>query len=156
MAQKTAWTGATLTESDINTYLMHEGGAWTSWTPTVTQSGSVTVTNTRSRYARWGRLIVFNGVLAVTGSGTGSNIVTVSLPVTAAVGYGMAGNGYIYDVSATGYYSGNIEMQSTTTFGLLSTATDGNSSPFLGNVGFTAALASGDGIRFAGMYEAAS
>ena len=84
MAQKTSWNGAALTESDINTYLSGEGGAWTTWTPTLTQSGTVTATVTSAVYGRWGRLIVGQFRLSVTGTGTGSNAVTVSLPVTSA------------------------------------------------------------------------
>ena len=84
MAQITFADGDVPTAAQLNTYTTGEGGAWTSWTPTVTQSGSVTVTNTRSRYARWGRKIEVTISLSVTGSGTSSNQITVSLPVTAA------------------------------------------------------------------------
>ena len=154
MAQKTAWDAAALTESDINEYLMGEGGAWTSWTPTVTQSGSVTVTNTRSRYARYGRTIHFSMELAVTGSGTGSNAVVFSLPATAAASSGIIGTGYIDDDSATARYAGRAALASSTTFVLQPTSTDVRGS--LGSTTFTAGLESGDTIKISGTYEASS
>ena len=156
MAQKTAWDGAALTEADINTYLMGEGGAWTSWTPTVTQSGAVTVTNTRSRYARYGRTIHFSLELTVTGTGTGSNAIIVSLPVTAADSSGASGiTGHIRDDSSGINYAFIGYGTSTTTFRLKSTSTDG-ALGLLGSTTFTAALASGDLIFASGTYEAAS
>ena len=157
MAQKTSWNAAALTESDINTYLMGEGGAWTSWTPTVTQSGSVTVTNTRSRYARYGRTIHFSLSLSVTGSGTSTNAVLVSTPVTAAASTLVIGTGWINDTSASTYYGGVAYLASTTTIALLPSATNANGVA-LGQTGagFSAGLASGDLINISGTFEAAS
>lgn len=155
MAQKTAWDGATLTESDINTYLMGEGGAWTSWTPTVTQSGSVTVTNTRSRYARYGRTIHFTAQLSVTGSGTGSNAITISLPVTAAASAQMVGVGLLVDSSASLIYPSVLLASSTTALQMRDTTAVGADGR-LGFAVFTAGLASGDTIQISGTYEAAS
>jgi hypothetical protein len=155
MAQKlTGWDGNGLTESDIVTYLAGEGGAWTSWTPTVTQSGSVTVTNTRSRYARYGRTIHFTLNLAVTGSGTGSNDVSVSLPATAASSGELIGTGYIYDSSAVAGYKGISYLASTTAVKIL--PNNNNGAGAMGNSEFTAGLASGDQIVINGTYEAAS
>lgn len=155
MAQKTAWTGAALTESDINTYLMGEGGAWTAYTPTVTQSGSVTVTNFRSRYARYGRLIIFTTSLTVTGSGTGSNAITVSLPVTAATSGIPIGSAVLFDNSGTTFYPGLTWLQSTTTASIFN-ATTSASAQILGQAIFTAGLAVSDTINMSGMYEASS
>ncbi len=155
MAQKTSWTAATLTESDINTYLMHEGGAWTSWTPVVTQSNTPTITNTRSRYARAGRLIHFSIILTVTSAGTAANAILVSLPVTAASSsfVGM-GTGYLFDASSSTYYPFFMAAASTTTFGL--NRMQETTTPTLGVSGFSAALANGDLIRCHGFYESAS
>ena len=156
MAQKT-FVNEVLTAADINTYLMGEGGAWTTWTPTVTQSGSVTVTNSRSRFARYGRTIHFTTFLTVTGSGTGANVIRISLPVTAAAGSEpAAGVGYVFDASVGGgtYYPGATFIATTTTFELYGTV---GTQPILGaGGGFTAALAVGDVIRASGTYEAAA
>ncbi len=155
MAQKTAWNGATLTESDINTYLMGEGGAWRTWTPTLTQSGTVTATVNHAVQARWGRLIVAAFRLTVTGSGTGSNAVTVSLPVTAARADMVTGTGYLFDASASAQYQGSCFLPTTTTLDLRNyfTTTAENR---LGASGFTAGLASGDIVGGMFVYEAAS
>ena len=155
MAQKTAWNAAALTEADINLYLMGEGGAWQSWTPTVTQSGSVTVTNTRSRFARYGRTIHYTLDLAVTGTGTAANAITVTLPVAAAAGsLTVVGSGRITDISVAANFTGLAINTSTTVMSLLpTTGTAGN---YLGATNFTAALASGDTITISGTYEAAS
>ena len=156
MAQKTFVANDVLTASDVNTYLMGEGGAWTSWTPAVTQSGSVTVTNTRSRYARYGRTIHWSIELSVTGSGTATNIISVTLPVTAANASSTAGSGVLVDISAAFKYGFIAEFQSTTAF--VMQGTDGSAATRLGETGapFAAGLASGDVIRASGTYEAAS
>ena len=156
MAQKTFVDGDVLTASDINTYLSGEGGAWTSFTPTVTQSGSVTVTNTRSRYARWGRRIEFTIDLAVTGSGTTGNAITVSLPVTAASANQVVGSGFVFDNG-----SGNlpcIAFASTTSVLAFLPTWVNTATGFLGTAtgGGSFALASGDEITVWGSYEAAS
>jgi hypothetical protein len=157
MAQKTFVDGDVLTASDINTYLMGEGGAWTSFTPTVTQSGSVTVTNTRSTYARYGRTIHFSINLDVQTSGTGSNdIVIGGLPATAAAADMVVGTGRVYDASSGGFgvdHFGQAYLASTTTIRLRPAA---NSLGNLGSVAFTAGLANGDKISLSGTYEAAS
>lgn len=151
MAQKTAWTGAILAETDINTYLMHEGGAWTTYTPTLTQSATVTKTVTFAHYGRAGRLIYGNVLLTVTGTGTASNAVQIGLPVAAVAGGNTPiGVLAIFDTSASTWYHG-ASCISTSTTAL------GNPNGFTGSLGvvsFTAALAVGDlvGIQF--LYEA--
>lgn len=156
MGDKTTWNSLALPESDINTYLSHTGGAWNTWAPTLTQLGAVTVTATRATYFRAGRFIEFHATLAVTGSGTGSNSVLMSLPVPAASsGHSINGSGYITDASASTNYPGFAYLNSTTTVGL---SPAGSSSGFglLGFLTFTAALASGDGVQISGTYQAAS
>jgi hypothetical protein len=156
MAQKTAWNGATLTESDINTYLMGEGGAWSTWSPTLTQSGTVTATTNTAAFGRWGRLIVAVFRLTVTGTGTASNAVTVSLPVTAARTNDYVGAGAIYDNSATLNYGANIALNSSTTVAFNAQANQSGPDVRLGVAQFTAALAVNDIVSGFVVYEAAS
>lgn len=161
MAQYTLADGDYPTASILNTYAMGEGGAWTSWTPTVTQPGAVTVTNTRSRYARYGRTIHFTGYLSVTGSGTANNAIVISLPVTAADLTGLQiGTGTLLDASTGLYHSFHVAPSSATAFVVRasSTGTSGTATPNLGVTGapFAASLASGDVLGFGGTYEAAS
>ena len=156
MAQKTAWTGATLTETDINTYLTHEGGAWTTWTPTVQQGAAVTVTVGHATYFRAGRLIIASYRLSVTSSGTAGQGVGVSLPANAARTSGPIGSGGVFDSSANLVYAGIAELNAVNNQ-LVFTATGVGVSPSpLGVAGFTAAVASGDVISGTLMYEAAS
>ena len=153
MAQKTAWDAAALSESDINTYLMGEGGAWTTWSPTITQSGSVSYSGAYGAYGRWGRMIVAQGEFNITGSGTAANLVTVALPVTAKnVGHSI-GTGYIADAGTL--YFGEMLAQTSTTASFL-IRTNASTATFLGTTGFTAALASGDVVVVNLCYEAAS
>ena len=156
MAQKTAWTGAVLTESDINTYLMHEGGAWSTYTPTLTQSATPTKTVTIGRYARIGRTIVGTVSLAVTSSGTAANAVLVGLPV-ASIAYAVNGSalgvGTIFDTSASSFYTGALIYVSTTTAAIYG---GGGVASALGITQFTAAIASGDVVTYNFCYEAAT
>jgi hypothetical protein len=130
-------------------------GALTSWTPAVTQSGSVTVTNTYSRYQRIGRRVKGWFDLAVTGSGTLGNAVTISLPVTAAVANDtMVGRLRIFDSSAAASYKGDLVLSTTS---LLAAISDGNGTNALLGVGsFTAGLASPDTLKGFIDYEAAA
>jgi hypothetical protein len=156
MAQKTAWTGAVLTESDINTYLMHEGGAWSTYTPTLTQSATPTKTVTYAHYGRAGRLIYGNVRLDITATpGTAANALIVGLPVAAhaSIGNVPIGTGWISDSSASLFYSGVLVAQTTTTALIYPSAGGAN---VLGITGFTAAIASGDIVGFSFCYEAAS
>ena len=155
MAQKT-FTEEVLTASDVNTYLMGEGGAWTSFTPSVVQSGAVTSTNTRSRYARWGRRIEFTIDLAITGAGTAGASITVSLPVTAAASAQVCGQGFIFD-NGSGNLPGLAYLSTTTALVLLPTWLN-TATGFMGTAsgGGSFALASGDEITIWGSYEAAA
>lgn len=129
-------------------------GAWTSWTPTLTQSGAVTKTVTYARYTRIGRTIMFALDLSATGAGVAANAVTVTLPVTAAASAVQLGTGVIYDVSAGILYSGTVALASTAAAQIWPAA-DGAASA-LGVRAFTAALAAGDLIRMTGTYESAT
>jgi len=129
-------------------------GAWASWTPVVTQSVNVTVTNTRSRFARYGRTIHFTTSLTVTGAGTAANSVFISLPVNSATSDVMVGHGRIVDTSAAATWIGATYLSvGNTTMGIVNLT----SGIYFGDTsgGFTAALAVGDVINISGTYEAA-
>lgn len=140
---------------NLNAIVPNGPGAWTAYTPTLTQSGAVTKTVTYARYMRLGRLIVVQGLLAVTGSGSASNAVVVGLPVAAAQAGNMnCGTGFIFDTSAVAGYAGHAILTSTTSIQFRpSTVT---ATGVLGATTFTDALASGDTIDFSVSYEAAS
>jgi hypothetical protein len=155
MAQKTWVAGDVVTAADTNTYLSGEGGAWSTWTPTLSQSGTVTCTVTHAKYARYGRFIVFYTALTATGTGTGAAAVTLSLPTAAASsGHVIPGGGLLFDATANLNYPGVSYLSSTTAVALVPTTAPGNG--VIGIVEFTAALANGDLIQMSGAYEAAS
>jgi hypothetical protein len=91
----------------------------------------------------------------VTGTGTGSNAVTVSLPFTAASS--AFGSGFINDTSASLWYPAATILSSSTAIAFGDT-TAPSTGLFLGSTGtaLTAALASGDLIYGNTTYEATS
>ncbi len=133
--------------------------AWTSYTPTLTQSGAVTKTVTYAKYTQIGKTVIFVVKLTCTGAGTGNNKILIGLPVTAVSVTGIAfGSGSVFDTSAGTVSPGFAEMESTTTIGLMdSTQQTAAATSVLGLTGtpFSVALASGDIVGAAGMYEAA-
>ena len=135
--------------------LVYQQGGWTSYTPTIAQGATTNIakTVTYAKYTVMGKLVIANLILDVTGTGTSSNAFTITLPVTAAsASFQAVGNCDFYDSSATTHYNATAVMFTTTTVIFIAdVATNGA----LGAAGFTAALASGDSIRFTLMYEAA-
>jgi len=123
----------------------------TTWTPTLTQSGSVTFSTGFVRYQRVFDVVVVHARLAVTGSGTAGNAIVVGgLPVQNAVATGAFGNFYIYDNSATQYYVGTA----VTGGGLTNVAfREANTGGFVGAAP-SFALGSGDTISFTFTYFA--
>lgn len=85
MTQKTFVSGDVLTASDVNTYLSHEGGAWTSWTPTWTNLsvGNGTVS---ALYYRAGRLILWKLKLTFGSTTSVSGAIRFTVPVAASTG----------------------------------------------------------------------
>jgi hypothetical protein len=75
-----------LTAADLNTYCAHEGGAWSSWTPTWTNVsvGNGTVS---ALYARASRLITFKAKLTLGSTSSVSGEIRMSLPVVASTGF---------------------------------------------------------------------
>lgn len=119
-------------------------GAWTTHTPTVTQSGSVTKTTTYSKAVKLGRTVIWSFLLNITGSGTGGSTVTLSLPYTAA----QAGN---MTVGAATLYNGATNVQGEWAINATTTIAMYQSGGF-----YTVALASGNAITGTIVYEAAS
>lgn len=126
---------------------------WTSYTPTLTQAGSVSKTVNYARYFKLGRFVVAQCSLAVTGSGSSATAVTVSLPVTAATSNIIVGTFYLVDATGPTVYIGAAALASTGTVAGVANGTNGNA---LGVAGFTAALASGDAVFMSITYEAVS
>jgi len=154
MAQKTFTDGSVLTASDLNTYCAGEGGAWTSHTPQIDQGASTNIakTVTYSKYARYGRMIVWNFTLDLTAGGTAGTQVTVTLPTTAAAAAGVNGSAALCDTGTSTRYVCTAFGADTSRVAFLvdqaSSAAWGQS-PNL-------AIATGDQIRGSVTYEASS
>lgn len=133
---------------DMNT--RNQSPAWTDWTPTVTQSGSVAVTVTEAKYCIIGAVCHIYALLTVTGTGTsGFTIVVQNLPFSIlpyetagllSLGTAMiadAGSG-VHSALAVGYFSTSFIFW------------DVNSGTWVGS---SFALASGDLIQFSATYR---
>ena len=139
-------------------------GALTSWTPAVVQSGSVASTNSRSVYQRVGRVIHAWFYVTMTGTGTADNVITVSLPVTAASTAGAVRFGQLRDNSAASNATFVAKLASTTTVQLATTAVsnsttgDPDADAYLGlsGSGFAAALTTDDWIMGHLCFDAAA
>jgi hypothetical protein len=60
-------------------------GAWTSWTPTVSQTGARTITNQQSRFLQVGKLVNLYAGVTITNAGSAGDTIVISLPVAPAL-----------------------------------------------------------------------
>jgi hypothetical protein len=126
-------------------------GGWTSYTPSLDQSGAVTKTVTYAKYIQIDKLCICNVRLDVTGTGTTNNAVTIGLPLTSAGGAGLRiGIGNFYDASTAIGYNGAIQVNTTTTVCIFP---DGANN-FIG-VTPNIALGASDQLTLSLMYEVA-
>lgn len=125
----------------------------TSWTPTITQSGSVTVTVNRAKYTINGNTAVANIYLTVTGSGTGGNVIVIggqpsAIQPSGYVAGEVIGIARILDSSASTHYVGALIYVGATDWRIMAPAAVGN---YLGAVP-SFALANNDVINLAATY----
>jgi hypothetical protein len=91
------------------------GGAWTDYSPTLSQNGSVTRTVDFGKYIQIGKVVFGSIYVTATGTGSAGSHIAVSLPVTALSGStAIIGSGFIYDASATVVYTVTAQLGSTT------------------------------------------
>lgn len=155
--------GELIFETDTNTYSGRSTtgawqtvmplGAWTNFTPTLTQGVGVTFTNTYSRFIRTGRIITAETALAVTSNGSAGVKVQVTLPVTPSFVHNQViGAFWLVDTSAATNYSGiALSEAGGPVIGIPNNAAAG-----LGQASFVAALAAGDTVAYSVTYEAAT
>ena len=147
----TQWTAGTtsgqvLTAATLNTI----GAAWVDYTPTLTQSATVTKTISYARYCQFQKTIIAQVFLIATSAGTIANEVTVGLPITGTgANFRGIGTGFIYDAStAIMYNCSAFQATSTTAKFFYQGGAGWGTSPNL-------ALANNDQISFTFIYEAA-
>lgn len=126
-------------------------GPWTAFTPTFTQSVTITKTVLTATYMQIGKLVICQVAMNATSAGTATNAVRVGLPIAARASNAVFGVGQLYDASTTTrYICGMFGMSATeVAFGINGVSSDvwGNS-PNL-------AIASGDQMNYTVTYEAA-
>lgn len=115
----TQWTAGTtsgqvLTAATLNTI----GAAWVDYTPTLTQSATVTKTIVIARYCQFQKTIIGQLVLNATSAGTAGNAVQIGLPIAARTTGAVLGSGYIYDASTNTIYGGPAYAFSGTTMAM--------------------------------------
>lgn len=141
----TAWTSLSFEVSNYKSY-----------TPTVAQGATTNITKTvtYSKYTKNSNCVTYTASLNMTGTGTVTNNITVTIPQTAATSGIVIGSGYYWDNSGN-QYPCLVYLASTTTVSFLrtdtSSATNNNG---IGNDP-DIAIASGDLIKFTCTYEVA-
>jgi hypothetical protein len=126
-------------------------GPWQSFTPQVTQSVNVTSTVTYSKYIVFGKTVIWNCRLLITGSGTSGQPVSLTLPVnfnySGSASYPI-GNALIFDASVSTYNTLITAKDATSVFFYIQS---GSFSPFGTNPSI--ALTNNDQILLSVTYE---
>lgn len=71
--------GQVLTAAELNA-----AGTWQDYTPTWTQSATITKTVNWARYMQFGKLVTVSVKMTATSAGTANNLILIGLPVTAS------------------------------------------------------------------------
>jgi len=124
--------------------------AWVDWTPTVTQSGSVTVTVTRAKYKLINKVCHLNVLLAITGAGTANNAIVIAgqpAAIQTPINNVIIGTGMIFD-NGTAWYQGSLYVNGATDWRIT-----GHLELNVMGVAPNFALANGDIIYLNGAYE---
>lgn len=127
-------------------------GRWTTWTPTITQSGSVTFTLGFARYTIVGSFVSLEAIMNITGTGTTSNPISIGgmpaslRPINTAGTLHVVGVMNVVDTSAGLHFIGALMYAGSNSF----QAIRDNTGVFVGS---TFGLASGDSIGISAHYE---
>ena len=148
--------GQVLTAAELN-----GAGTWTDYTPSWTQSATITKTVNWARYSQFNKIVMGSIKMTATSAGTANNAVLVGLPVTASSNNLIIGSALVMDESTSTDlwypYFALYQSSSTMSFvwnyysGVASADRYGQSS----GSSFPAAIASGDIIYIQFAYEAA-
>lgn len=119
------------------------------WTPTWTQSATISHTVTAAKYKRMDGRCRGWANLSATSAGTASNTIICSLPKNADTSQLILGSVHLFDASASTFYVGQMYYQTATTFSIIthSLTTGGITVP---------TIASGDLLRLQFDYQMAN
>jgi hypothetical protein len=136
------------------------GAAPESYAPTLTQNNTVSATVSYAKYQQINKLVRVEFQLIVTGTGTAGNKITLSLPIAAFNNntnvFSVVGGANFYDASSTVVYPAFVIMWGTTAVSFVNSSnTVANSTQYVGNSQFTAAITTNDYIAGSFIYEAA-
>lgn len=139
---------------DLNAIVPIGPNGWTAYTPTLTQSSTVTKTVTYAKYMKVGRMVHVTALLTVTGSGAANNAILVGLPFTAAASGLVAGTFRVNNSSGPNDFVGGCYFSSTTVVAGMTN----NNSHLLGaaSSAFASGLGAGDLVCIDLTYEATS
>lgn len=148
----TQWTAGltdntVLPASTLNTI----GAAWETWTPVIAQPGGIAGTVNIARYTRIQKLVIAVFTVTITGTGTATNGLSCSLPITANTQFATHGSGILYDASTAIMYGGCFYNVTTTAVWFLGDW----SGPGVWGTQPAIAIANGDVWRGTFIYEAA-
>ena len=82
--------------------------AWTSWTPTISQNGARTITNSSSTYMQAGKLVIARARVVITQAGTTNNVISSSLPVTPLYDGDTSIGSFTYQTTGGTRYAGSV------------------------------------------------
>jgi hypothetical protein len=123
--------GQVLTAAELNA-----AGTWQDYTPTWTQSATITKTVNFARYTQFNKLVCVQLKMTASSAGTADNVIKVGLPVNASSNNFLMGNAFFVDDSVSGdpmsYTAAIYDTTSTVKFFTPTTGLTQQSSWFTG------------------------
>lgn len=131
--------------------------SWTSYTPTWTQSATITKTTNWARYVQIGKMVQVSIRMTSTGSGTASNTILIGLPVNASSNNFLMGQLLYTPAAGTNALMRNALYNNTSTvaFSYQFNSTWATPSARWGDATIGTTIASGDVVNVFLTYEAA-
>jgi hypothetical protein len=141
---------------DHETYIGGARSAWTSWTPTVTQGVSMSLSANTSKYLKIGSVVFVRCAITFSSTGTVANNIVLTLPavLTCASSFGFVSIAVGSLLVSTDRYKVFMQPFSSTTQ-MLFRPVSSNVDAVLGSSVFSGALVSGNTLEFSGMWEVA-
>jgi hypothetical protein len=127
--------------------------AWTNYTPTFSQTVTITKTVLYAKYMQVGKLVFYSGSMAATSSGTSGGIIQIGLPIAPLITSNAIIGTFLFTGGPSHYLNkvGSATVASSSTFGAF--VQDGVSNWFGANPSFQ--ILSGDYVYWQTVYEAA-
>lgn len=144
-------SGQVLTAAELN-----GAGAWQDYTPTWTQSATITKTVNWARYTQLNKLVIVSIKMTASSAGTASNAIKIGLPVNASSNNHLMGTA-IYTSTTPINQPLFAIYDSTSTVVFLPTAAADTPTDYLGTSGYAVAITVASGaIMYMNLtYEAA-